>query len=112
MEGTNALTSPVKAVHTHLQRGLEILLVGEVGRGSEELGASPTAELPREGCACEDVWREAHSSGLLLCLEELVLFYQGHSSNRVGLNFRALPCCSMISSTLAQFVQQLQSTKG
>lgn len=35
------------------QRGLEMLLVGEVVRGSE----SPMAELPREDCAFGCVWR-------------------------------------------------------
>lgn len=94
----------MKAVHNHLQRGLEILLVGEVGRGSEGLGASPMAKLPREGCACEDVWREAHSSGTVTMLGRAAVFYQ---ARKVGLNFRALPCCSVISSTLGQFVQQL-----
>lgn len=41
-EAPNAITSSsVKAEHTHLQRGLEILLVGEVGRGSGEFGGEP-----------------------------------------------------------------------
>lgn len=109
MGGTDALiSSPVKAVHTHLQTGLEILLVDEVGRSFEGLGASPMAKLPREGCACEDVWREAHSPGAVTMLGRAAVFYR---ARKVGLDFRVLPCCSVIFSTLGQFVQQLQSTK-
>lgn len=99
----------MKAVYTRLQRGLEILLVDEVRRGSGGLRVSPMAELLREGCAFEDVWnpqlRDYSDAGKS--------WLPSTRAPNAGLDFGACPvACSTISSMLVEFVQQLQPTKG
>lgn len=64
------------------------------------------AELPREGCAFEDVWR------LRDCDYAGKSWLSSTRAPKVGLYFGSLPCYSTISSTLAQSVQQFQPTKS